>query len=162
MMVVGFLFSPTFDEVILIRKTHPSWQANKLNGIGGHVLEDETPVEAMVREFHKEAGLVLPAEVWKEYAVLTGDPVDDDGRPLEGNSQKWTLHVFCGSHARYLEAGSRTEELITAHHTGLLGDSKHYVQGVSWLIPLALDAMTSKKSYRVTATTVIDAGSKGC
>jgi hypothetical protein len=33
--VVGFLFSPSGAEVVLIRKARPSWQSGLLNGIGG-------------------------------------------------------------------------------------------------------------------------------
>ena len=35
--VVGFMFNPTEDAVLLIRKTHPAWQKGKLNGVGGRI-----------------------------------------------------------------------------------------------------------------------------
>jgi 8-oxo-dGTP diphosphatase len=55
--VVGFLFKPGYEMVVLIEKKRPLWQLGKLNGIGGHIEAGETPVEAMVREFREEAGV---------------------------------------------------------------------------------------------------------
>lgn len=53
--VVGFALD-SYGRVALIRKNRPEWQAGKLNGIGGHVEEDELPMDAMVREFEEETG----------------------------------------------------------------------------------------------------------
>ena len=47
---------------VLIRKTHPTFQANKFNGVGGHVESHEKPIEAMAREFYEEVGCVTYEE----------------------------------------------------------------------------------------------------
>jgi 8-oxo-dGTP pyrophosphatase MutT (NUDIX family) len=52
--VVGFLFSPDYKKVVLIRKNRPAFCAGKLNGPGGHVEPGESPQDAMPREFHEE------------------------------------------------------------------------------------------------------------
>lgn len=65
--VVGFLFSTNKKEVVLIKKNRPDWQKGLLNGIGGHI-EDETPLEAMKREFLEETGLKI--EYWKQFAYI--------------------------------------------------------------------------------------------
>jgi len=49
--VAGFLFDETLENVVLIRKNRPKWQAGKLNGVGGHVEARETSIETMHREF---------------------------------------------------------------------------------------------------------------
>ena len=49
--VLGFAFDPRMDRVMLIKKTRPAWQAGRLNGIGGHIEQDELSCEAMRREF---------------------------------------------------------------------------------------------------------------
>lgn len=67
--VVGFLFSPDNAQVCLIRKKRPPWQAGRLNGVGGHIEQGETPAAAMRREFEEEAGLSLE---WRYYALLWG------------------------------------------------------------------------------------------
>jgi 8-oxo-dGTP diphosphatase len=58
--VCGFLFSPDKRKVVLIKKNKPEWQKGLLNGVGGHIEEDETPIQAMVREFKEETGLRRP------------------------------------------------------------------------------------------------------
>lgn len=54
--VAGFLFSENLLSVALIRKEKPAWQKGCLNAIGGKIEENETPFEAMKREFTEEAG----------------------------------------------------------------------------------------------------------
>lgn len=54
--VCGFAYNG--DDVLLIRKNRPDWQEGKLNGIGGHV-DSESASDAMIREFHEEAGVLL-------------------------------------------------------------------------------------------------------
>ena len=44
--VVGLLFSPDRNTVVLINKTKPDWQAGKLNGVGGKIEEGESPLNA--------------------------------------------------------------------------------------------------------------------
>jgi len=70
--VLGFAFNRDLSEVLLIKKTRPEWQKNRMNGIGGHIESGELSCEAMVREFVEETGITtcLP---WKQYAVLRGD-----------------------------------------------------------------------------------------
>lgn len=46
---LGFLFDYGQLNVALIRKTKPKWQAGLLNGIGGHVEENETPATCINR-----------------------------------------------------------------------------------------------------------------
>lgn len=45
--------------VLLIRKNRPSWQAGKLNIIGGHVEDGESPIEAAIREVLEETGIII-------------------------------------------------------------------------------------------------------
>jgi 8-oxo-dGTP diphosphatase len=144
-MVVGFLFSPDLNEVVLLRKTHPQWQAGLLNGLGGHVKAGESPQDAMAREFHEESGLDFPADIWKEYARLKGKNEDED-------PERWILHVFCGRHPRHFEAGSKTDEAIVIHKTGV--GAQDVVPNVRWLLPMAIDVMTTKFSYEVHARAV--------
>ncbi len=56
-MVLGFAFSADRKQVLLIEKKRPKWQAGYFNGIGGHVEDGETPLEAMYREGCEEANL---------------------------------------------------------------------------------------------------------
>jgi len=69
-MVVGFPFYD-FDLVYLIRKNRPEWQAGKLNGIGGHVEEGETAIDAMIRECAEETGILVTD--WTHVCVMKGE-----------------------------------------------------------------------------------------
>jgi 8-oxo-dGTP diphosphatase len=64
--VVGFAFEG--NKVALIRKTHPEWQAGLLNGIGGHIEKNESPMKAMIREFEEETGLKV--EDWEQFCCM--------------------------------------------------------------------------------------------
>ncbi len=66
--VVGFVFRGS--QVLLIEKKRPKWQAGRLNGIGGHVEEGETPLTAMIRECLEEANLDTVPQHWTEAVVL--------------------------------------------------------------------------------------------
>lgn len=67
--VIGFLFSPSLDRVILIRKKRPEWQAEKWNAPGGKVETGESFIEAVAREFHEETGLLFPLTEWHHFAT---------------------------------------------------------------------------------------------
>jgi 8-oxo-dGTP pyrophosphatase MutT (NUDIX family) len=97
--VVGFALDEEEGTVLLVRKAKPEWQAGLLNGVGGkmeEVCKDcyawkgerpdgydpdahahdpgtrrwETPVAAMVREFHEETGRRLHADLWTPVAEV--------------------------------------------------------------------------------------------
>lgn len=68
--VVGFLIDEGGDEVVLILKNRPKWQAGKLNGVGGKVEPSDVDAHAaMVREFREETGLLVFS--WHHFASLT-------------------------------------------------------------------------------------------
>lgn len=65
---VGFIFTPSFDHVLLMHKNRPAWQVGKLNGIGGKFEQGETPDTCVAREVAEESGLAIPASNWKYIA----------------------------------------------------------------------------------------------
>lgn len=69
--VVGFLFDKSLELIALIEKQTPEWQKDKWNGVGGKIEKDETPIQAMTREFQEEAGLEI--DDWKQYCVIHGN-----------------------------------------------------------------------------------------
>lgn len=61
-----------FENVLLILKDRPVWQAGNFNGIGGKVEAGELPIDAMVRETFEETDLEIPAERWEHYCTMKG------------------------------------------------------------------------------------------
>jgi len=69
--VVGFLFDPDYNRVVLIRKLRPVFLKGMLNGVGGKVDPGETGLQAVRREFHEEANLDIPH--WNYFWTDQGD-----------------------------------------------------------------------------------------
>ena len=87
--VVGFLFSPALDKVVLIRKRKPAWQLDRLNGVGGAIERGETPHQAASRECGEEVDLgkcdhcsqpyLIMPDAWKMFCslvVASGEKID--------------------------------------------------------------------------------------
>lgn len=130
--VLGFYFRGPrgLEEVALIQKARPHWQAGKLNGVGGKVDSVDgppaaaAPVKAMVREFAEETGLHTRPEDWREFGVLQHD----------GN----VVHLFT---ARPKAAGAlltKTDEEVNWYPVRAL-DRLPVMPNLLWMVPLALD-----------------------
>jgi len=122
--VCGFAFQKVGERnhnVALIRKTRPSWQAGKLNGIGGKVEKDESPRAAMTREFREETGAVITD--WRPFAVL--------------KHGKGLIYMFTAMVGMSVRLEQTTDEEPGWIGVGYLPFTKH-VSNLDWLIPLAL------------------------
>lgn len=68
-LVVGFLIDEN-NDVLMIQKNRPEWQAGFFNGIGGHVEDGESAKDAMTREMMEEANVKF--EDWELMLTLEG------------------------------------------------------------------------------------------
>lgn len=120
--VAGLLFSSDEKRVALIRKSKPSWQCGKLNGVGGKIEPGETPEVAIVREFREETG--AEGRDWRRFCTLVG--------PL-------FLVEFFTAH-QDVELRSVTEEPVGWYwvQNVITGDYA-CVPNLKWLIAMALD-----------------------
>jgi len=125
--VVGFLFTHDAEHVILIKKNRPDWQKDKLNGVGGHVLEKETPAEAMSREFYEEAGVETKPEEWENTVILLDKP---------GRYCVYFFRMF--SDICFGLASTQTDESIEKIFVSDLSKNDT-IQNIRWLIPIQLD-----------------------
>ena len=122
--VNGFLFRRDGDEVALIEKKNPEWQRGRLNGVGGKIEENETPHQAMQREFKEETG--ADVEEWEMFATL--------------NHSGHVIYFFVAHGHRHLR--SITEEEVNWYFVEDLNEhplTNKIIDNLRWLIPLALD-----------------------
>lgn len=73
---LAFIFTPTFDKVLLIEKQKPDWQKGKLNGIGGKHDADESSEECVSRETQEETGLDIREDAWKQFSKIKMYDID--------------------------------------------------------------------------------------
>jgi 8-oxo-dGTP diphosphatase len=126
--VLGFCFNEDLTKVVLIQKNRPEWQAGRLNGIGGHIEDGETPRMAMYREYREEAD-------WN--SQLSWVPF---GR-LRGND--WEVYLFWDVSDKMPAARKPTSEGVVGVHkiSAVLGKPKGAVPlpNLRYLIPMALN-----------------------
>lgn len=72
-MVVGFMIDEKRENVVLIRKIRPDWMKGLLNGVGGKIEKNESPIDAMVREYKEETGVDTIAWNWHPFMTMTGN-----------------------------------------------------------------------------------------
>lgn len=131
---VGFLFNADGDQVALIRKLRPDWQKGLLNGIGGHVEEGESFLDAMNREFREEAGLDIE---WQHYMTLyTTSP------------ERAHLQFFVAV-GDPRAAKSVTDEQIEVHFIESLMTRDDVLDGLAWAVAMARMCCMAKGTYTI-------------
>ncbi len=126
--VVGFLFDNR-GYVALINKNRPEWQRGRLNGIGGHIEDSESPEQAMAREFKEEAGLDF--DDWREFCVVKGDG--------------YVLHCLTLT-SLDAKIESKTDEKVGWYDVHCL--PSNIISQIEWMIPMA------NHKHRLTATVI--------
>ena len=121
--VVGFLFSPAYQNIVLIKKKRPEWQNGYLNGVGGKIKKYERSKRAMQREFQEETGVDI--NEWEEFAVLNGSD--------------YIVHFFKANSFYYLNVKPTTDEKIGIYSVSEIGKLK-VIPNLSWLIPMSIEA----------------------
>lgn len=123
--VLGFLFNENLDEVALIKKTKPKWQAGKINGIGGKIeFTDINKSYAMSREFEEETGVKIFLWDWIHYTTLSGPD--------------WDMYCFTSVSNEVYDVKTTTEEEVIIIKIKDLHNYPH-IDNVSELIKLAID-----------------------
>ena len=119
--VVGFIFSPGFEDVLLVQKKRPEWQRGILNGCGGKVEGRESHLQAMARECEEETGLLTKRHDWTRAAIMTGPT--------------WRVAVLFLATADIVKARTMTDEPVCIYRTRDV-QNVTTVPHLQWLIPL--------------------------
>jgi 8-oxo-dGTP diphosphatase len=147
--VLGFIFNEENDNVLLMKKLKPEWQAGKFNGIGGKIEFNETPFQAMERETFEEVDIVGKLD-WQHAGLVVGITkgsykIEDLNTPetIARNefkvsvettepSDEWVVFVYAASYTG--KASSKEEEKVSWHPIKELPDN--CIENLHWLIPM--------------------------
>ena len=127
--VLGFMFDPALDHVVLIEKQRPKWQAGRLNGVGGKLEGYETFESAMVREFQEETGLATTKEDWSRFIELLGP--------------NWHVIGYCGQHPKIHHVKTMTDEKVLIGHVPQI-QGLRTIANLQWLVPMARDFLDAQ------------------
>jgi 8-oxo-dGTP diphosphatase len=119
------------DRVILIRKNRPDFQKGKWNGIGGKLEANESPLDAMVREFREETGIVTQPTDWQLTLSMTG--AADDANTKQGFCV-WYYRTFVSVFPTIQQT---TDELVNIKYVDELYDTPT-LDNMKWILPLQL------------------------
>lgn len=144
--VVSFLFDPALSKVVLIRKNRPDWMAGKLNAVGGHVEDGESPLTAAVREFAEETGLRREARDWHHFLTLRR-PGGDEGRELI---------CFWGVSPRISKVKSMTDEQVGIYDVQSLLTRTDVLKDTLWILVMAKEAASRFPDFHVLFTTICE------
>ncbi len=130
--VVGLVFDLTCENLLLIRKEHPEWQAGLYNGIGGKVEPGEIFLDAMKRESGEEAG--LSDLLWRPIIHVQGP----------GYKVQYFYAIMPGS---IVYCQNTDEELFIMSNAQYVGEAigDRMVQPLPWIIACALQEIKEKK-----------------
>lgn len=124
--VVGFLFTPDKQHVVLVQKLKPAWQLNKWNGVGGKMEPDELWEDCMSREFFEETGVKVPNQSWQHTVTLFNDGFE---------CRFYRAFSKDARNVRTMES-----EVIALHHMrDVICGSIPVIDNLYWLLPLQLD-----------------------
>ncbi len=154
--VVGVAFDSS-KKVVLIKKNHPKWMEGNFNLPGGEVNPNESPLDAMAREWAEEVGHGAPTHMaWKFLASFGNtekihhrgfDDSTNDGK----EDQFWEVLVY---HSETVSVPlpysllrtpansvgrKSSEEYITTMDPQQLIHNEAVLSPVPWLTVLALD-----------------------
>lgn len=131
--VCGFYYVTNPNTVLLIRKNRPIWQKGRLNGVGGHVNNDESPAEAMQREFEEEAGFKVIG--WRPFLEIGRCGAGREGGCLD--DFRVYFYYFKGSRDDMSKIQTKTDEVLEWHPMNMLPDD--IVPNLAWIIPLSME-----------------------
>lgn len=137
--VNGFMVTGTdglgINSGLFILKQRPTFQAGRWNGIGGKIEPNESPIDAMVREFKEETGLDTDAEDWKPTVIL------------EGHDYLVHFFVSVASFVFLEKATSVTDEPVRIMNLADLLWREPTLPNMRWVLPLSLDTTVNHPVY---------------
>jgi 8-oxo-dGTP diphosphatase len=124
--VLGFMIDTERNEILLIKKNRPAFQAGKLNGIGGKIEGDEKPIQAIIREVEEETGLISSELEWLNFGHME---LPDGGK----------VYLFRTFRSDLENAKSMTDEEVMVKEINYNELKSLVMPNLIWLIDSSLD-----------------------
>jgi 8-oxo-dGTP diphosphatase len=141
--VVGFMFDSAKEKVALIRKNRPTWQAGKLNGIGGKHEEGEFIHETMIREFYEETGHKTSVSEWEHFLLMGNRPHD---------AESWQVFCYVGTGDLSQLRTMEDEQIEIVDVSSINQQRKDLIDNLTWIVPLAINHLERKTPNFVIAS----------
>ena len=120
--VLALLYSADLRHVVLMRRTRPSWQASRVNALGGGLMAGESAAEAARREVREECG--VDVDEWREV--------------ISWEDAQYVMHVMSAVSERARQARTLEDQEVFLADVNAL--PHNVIDNLRWLVPLALDA----------------------
>lgn len=135
---LGFAFTGD-DEVALIQKKRPAWQAGKWNGIGGKLEQGEYGAQAMVREFLEETGVETVTADWDYMGTMK----------FNGYEPEAWVHVYRSKWINGLSVDTmEDEEVALIEVWRVLRQDIDVMYNLPWLVAMAQSQKYFEFEYR--------------
>jgi 8-oxo-dGTP diphosphatase len=129
---LGFVFDQSLQNVLLIHKSRPESQKGRVNGLGGKIEKNETPLQCIVREVKEESNLQTDPTQW----IALGSILDKN---------VWHAYVFAYVYTNVqTDAKSMEDQPVEWFPVDNL--PKNSMNNLAWLIPFALDKITHQET----------------
>lgn len=128
-MVVGFMIDEAEDCVVLIEKIKPDWMMGLLNGVGGKIEGDETPLDAMVREYEEETGVKTERFEWLPFLTM------------DGTADNFKIFYFIAKGDISTVKTVEAEEVIITKIDAIGIRSEYTIENLPWILSLGLDVL---------------------
>lgn len=132
--VLGFAFCQYLNQVLVINKTKPDWQVGMFNGVGGKIEPNETPYEAMVREFKEETGADTQVDQWIRFAELRYGIT----KPVPAYEPEIIVHCFTAVVQQFSPRKDNPSGEVARWRAVDTAYEPNYIPNLRWLIPMAL------------------------
>ncbi len=136
--VLGFVFSSSFSDVLLLRKNRgPAFNIGRLNGIGGKIEADEDAITAMQREGREESGIESHID-WRPVCIIHTEGGD--------------VHVFTAVSNSIYGFSQKENELLGIYNVSKPTEMNYLnhkpAENLRWLIPMSLNILQDREGAK--------------
>ncbi|MDD5649273.1 MAG: NUDIX domain-containing protein [Candidatus Nanoarchaeia archaeon] len=122
---VGIYFDDQLKRIALILKNRPKWQEGRFNFPGGHIEENESGINCVIREFQEECGINTSINDWKEIGIIL-------------NEEFYEVKVFTAiQKIEHGEICTKEDQMVTWVDIDNL--PTNIISNLYWLIPFAFN-----------------------